>query len=74
MNKYAIISLVVIFIVLIILKVNFFWLAVLAIAAAYFVRKHLQSVKQENTNEEVHKKADKLDIPNNKISSKEEEN
>ncbi|NPD45249.1 hypothetical protein [Lentimicrobium sp. S6] len=74
MNKYAIISLVVIFIVLIILKVNFFWLAVLAVAAAYFVRKHLQSVKQENTNEEIHKEVDKLDMPKEKTNSIEEEN
>lgn len=71
MNKYAIISLIILFIVLIILKVNFFWLAILAIAAAYFVRQHLQSVKQENNNEEDLKETTAYDHPDRKDFPKE---
>ncbi len=72
MNKFAIISLVLIFVVLIILKVNFFWLAVLAVAAAYFVRKHLQKVNQGQGNEEVLNEAKELEKSSHKITSKEE--
>lgn len=72
MNKFAIISLVLIFVVLIILKVNFFWLAVLAVAAAYFVRKHLQKINQDQDYEEVLKESKKLEEPSHKLTSKEE--
>lgn len=70
MNKYATISLVLIFIVLIILKVNFFWLAILAVAAAYFVRRNLQSTKQNN--EEILKETAELEKSSLKLSTKEE--
>ena len=72
MNKFAIISLVLIFIVLIVLKVNFFWLAILAIAAAYFVRRHLQSTNQEQTKDNILKEAGELEKPSPKLSTKEE--
>lgn len=69
MNKFAILSLVLLFIVLIFLKVNFFWLAILAIAAAYFVRRHLQSTKQSN--EDVLKEAEELEKSSHKMTAKE---
>lgn len=72
MNKFAILSLVIIFILLILLKVNFFWLALLAVAAAYFVRRHLQNSKQEQINKEVLKEAEDLEKSSPQISSQKE--
>ncbi len=72
MNKFAILSLIVIFILLIVLKVNFFWFAILAIAAAYFVRQHLRNTKQQETDEESLKEVEELEKSSPKMTVNEE--